>query len=321
MHTVRPELVDDIRRSSRELVRELGLLRPTAAGTDLSISAVHAILEIGAAGTLSAKLLSEQLLLEKSTVSRLLKSLLQRGEIEERPSRRDARTKDIVLSAKGKKTLAEITENANDRVMEAAAPLEAHAQETVRDGLALYSSALKQARCRSEPEHAGGAARLQTGYAPGLIGAIAKLHAEYYSRTVGFGAAFESAVAAGLADFVPRLSRPDNQIWHVRRHGQIAGSIAIDGEDLEDGVAHLRWYYLSPALRSTGTGRALLETALAFCDGRGFAETHLWTISGLDAARRLYERNGFVLAEEYLGNQWGKELTEQKFVRVTSSAE
>jgi len=36
---------------------------------------------------------------------------------------------------------------------------------------------------------------------------------------------------------------------------------------------------------------------------------------GLDAARHLYEREGFLLAEEYAGAQWGVSLMEQRFVR------
>ena len=39
----------------------------------------------------------------------------------------------------------------------------------------------------------------------------------------------------------------------------------------------------------------------------------LWTFAGLDAARRLYERAGFRLAEERRGTQWGIEVTEQRF--------
>ena len=93
------------------------------------------------------------------------------------------------------------------------------------------------------------------------------------------------------------------------------GSIAIDGEDLGDGIAHLRWFIVSDALRGTGRGRVLLQDALNFCDERGFEETHLWTFEGLDAARRLYEENGFVLAEEYWGDQWGKKMREQRFIR------
>ncbi|MEM7429700.1 MAG: bifunctional helix-turn-helix transcriptional regulator/GNAT family N-acetyltransferase [Pseudomonadota bacterium] len=309
------DLVNDIRRSSRDLVRELGLLEPTAAGTDLSISAVHAILEIGAAGSLTARQISERLLLEKSTVSRMLKSLVHRGDLEERASPRDARAKEIRLSPQGRKTLAAITGHANARVQEALASLTEARKRTVREGLSCYSAALKEARCAGGNTHATESDMLQTGYVPGLIGSITRLHGEYYSRTVGFGAAFEIAVAGGLMEFTPRLGSPDNQIWHVREHGEIAGSIAIDGEDLDDGVAHLRWYFLSGSLRGTGTGRALLEAALGFCDERGFRETHLWTFKGLDAARRLYERNGFSLADEYVGSQWGKEMMEQKFVR------
>jgi ribosomal protein S18 acetylase RimI-like enzyme len=60
---------------------------------------------------------------------------------------------------------------------------------------------------------------------------------------------------------------------------------------------------------------ALLSQALAFCDQREFREIHLWTVRGLDAARRLYESHGFQLAEEYLGDQRGSEILQQRFVR------
>lgn len=60
---------------------------------------------------------------------------------------------------------------------------------------------------------------------------------------------------------------------------------------------------------------ALLSQALTFCDQRGFCETHLWAVRGLDAARRLCERHGFQLAEEYLVDQWGSEILQQRFVR------
>ncbi len=45
---------------------------------------------------------------------------------------------------------------------------------------------------------------------------------------------------------------------------------------------------------------------------------HLWTFRGLDAARRLYEANGFALVEEQPGRQWGEEVIEQRFVRTAA---
>ena len=51
-----------------------------------------------------------------------------------------------------------------------------------------------------------------------------------------------------------------------------------------------------------------------------FARTGLWTFKGLDAARHLYERNGFRLVNEYAGAQWGVNLMEQRFEREAIEA-
>ena len=156
---------------------------------------------------------------------------------------------------------------------------------------------------------------IKQGYTPRLIGRVVELHAAYYQR-VGFGAAFEAKLAINLADFVQRLDCPDNQIWYVDAQNDIAASIAIDGQDLAQGQAHLRWFIVAEALQSQGIGKALMSAAMQFCDAHGFAETHLWTFKGLAAARSLYERHGFTLAEEHYGNQWGKEVLEQHFIRL-----
>lgn len=156
---------------------------------------------------------------------------------------------------------------------------------------------------------------IREGYTPSLIGRIVEMHALFYNRLVGFGAAFESKVAAGLADFVPRLGRPGNGIWHLDQGGNIVGSVAIDGEDLGDGTAHLRWFFIDERARGAGFGEILLEKALTFCDNHGFERVHLSTFKGLDAARRLYERHGFVLTNECQGDQWGQAVLEQTFDR------
>lgn len=160
--------------------------------------------------------------------------------------------------------------------------------------------------------------RIEEGYAPSLIGRIVEMHALYYSRLVGFGAAFESKVAGGLAAFVPRLNRSNNAIWHLDMDGTIVGSIAIDGEDLGDGTAHLRWFIIDSEARGAGFGQTLMEKAITFCDNRDFQAVHLSTFKGLDAARHLYERNGFVLTSEQAGDQWGAVVLEQTFVRQRS---
>ena len=161
--------------------------------------------------------------------------------------------------------------------------------------------------------------KIETGYKTGLIGAIVEMHARYYSNNSGFGRYFEAKVAEGLADFIPRLDNSCNQIWHISQSGKISASIAIDGEDLGNTTAHLRWFIVDDDLRGTGAGNQLIREAIDFCDTCNFDKCVLWTFKGLDAAKRLYEKNGFVLTKEWEGDQWGKLVTEQKFERARVS--
>ncbi|MCZ4280175.1 helix-turn-helix domain-containing GNAT family N-acetyltransferase [Kiloniella laminariae] len=323
MTTNLSDTIQNIRFVSRNLIRELGFLNKTIAGTGLPGSFVHAIVEIGTSGELTAKELSERLLLEKSTISRLVRSLIEREEISESRSLVDARQKNLRLTEKGEKTLTKINHYAASQVREAISPLSESKQQEIFTGLASYCAALQNARNKSPsdtqispPENL---IEIRRGYLPGIIGDITSLHATYYNSLVGFGDKFETAVATGLTQFIPRLENKQNEIWSIVQSDKILGSIAIDGEDLGAGIAHLRWFILDKKLQGTGIGKTLLKTALQFCDTQKFNQTHLWTFKGLDTARALYEQNGFSLMEEYSGTQWGKQMTEQKFVRSLPS--
>lgn len=157
--------------------------------------------------------------------------------------------------------------------------------------------------------------RMARGYRPGVIGRISEMHACFYSRHAGFGPVFESRTAAGAAEFIQRLSSPRNGLWTALAGERIVGSIAVDGEDLGGGAAHLRWFIMDNGHRGRGMGRMLLTEAVRFCDDREFSSILLWTFAGLDAARALYEEAGFSFKSEKEGDQWGKTVLEQCFVR------
>ncbi|MBK0030956.1 GNAT family N-acetyltransferase [Erwinia sp. S43] len=154
------------------------------------------------------------------------------------------------------------------------------------------------------------------GYIPGLVGRVTEMHACFYAKHSGFGQYFESKVATGMAEFVSRLKQPCNNVWVAVQNGRIVGSVSIDGQDLANGAAHLRWFIIDDGCRGGGIGRRLLNEAMAFCDRNSFSATQLWTFKGLDAARRLYESTGFVLVKEEQGDQWGSTVTEQQFTRA-----
>ena len=307
-----PNTVDEIRALSRTLVREWGFMGDQLAGTDLSPSSVHALIEIEQ-GDISARDLGGRLRLEKSSVSRMLRKLVDSGDVREEVGEADGRLKRLALTDAGRQRVAAIHAFARAQVHHALDQLKAGEQVAVLDGLRLYTEALRSSAAETVamPEP-----RILRGYQTGLIARITDMHARYYARESGLGQHFESVVASGLAEFCHRLDKPVNGIWTALSGEQIVGSVAVDGEDLGSNTAHLRWFIVGDGVRGGGVGRRLLSTALAFADEQGFDETHLWTFSGLSAARHLYESMGFTLAEEWQGDQWGKAVMEQRFVRA-----
>ena len=305
-------LVNDIRSASRAMVRELGFMASTLAGTPYSASAVHALLEIDTHGQVTAAQLAEFLGLDKSSVSRMLAKLIANGELQEEPCADDARAKQLLLTAQGQRTVAGIHAYGQAQVRSALAQLNPSLQQSVVQGLMAYAQALQAHRLGSAAGQDSAATsatssiQIHSGYRPGVIGRVAEMHAVFYARHWGFGAFFE---------FSGRLGEPRNQIWTAVHNERIVGSVAIDGQDLGNNQAHLRWFILDDGCRGGGVGRQLLTQALAFCDQRGFASTELWTFQGLDAARKLYESLGFALVHEETGQQWGSAVVEQQFSR------
>jgi DNA-binding MarR family transcriptional regulator len=143
-------LIDDIRAASRLMVRELGFMDATVAATDYPASAVHTILEIGIRGPLTSGELCDFLRLEKSSVSRMARKLIDCGELRETPDADDARSKLLSLTAKGRRTLEALHAFGRQQVGGALAALTEAEQRTVREGMMLYARALRQSRDEDE---------------------------------------------------------------------------------------------------------------------------------------------------------------------------
>jgi DNA-binding MarR family transcriptional regulator/GNAT superfamily N-acetyltransferase len=320
----RHETVERLRDASRRLVRELGFMRSTLADTALSASAVHAVLELGRRPGLQARELAQLLRLDKSNASRQLCKLEELGFVERIVNPRDARSAFLHLTRAGRALRDRIDAYATQQVSRALQHLQTVDQQTVTRALGLYADALAATQegapvCAENGKTAEGetlfkpeAGAIVEGYAPGCVGDIASLHARFYAELAGFGAYFEKKVATELAEFAYALPSPDKRLWIYREGDRTLASIAVEVED--GGVGHLRWFIVDGCLRGSGVGRRLLEAAVAFIE-RECHGAYLWTFSGLDAARHLYEQFGFVLTEQATGEQWGVEVTEQRFER------
>ncbi len=308
-------LIDELRLQSRRLVRAWGFMGSRLAGTELSPSGVHAVLEIGTRPVTHARDLAELLRLEKSTISRLVAGLVKSGLIDEVAAQSDGRAKQLKLTESGERLFRQITKFARRQVRAAVSPLTPAQVRRVREGLTTYADSLWACSSKGQSDPLSEEIQIVPGYQPGLLGRIAELHGAFYHQHSGFGRSFEAKVAAEYAAFLERLDKTRNQTWAAKLGGEILGGVTVDGEDLGGNTAHLRWFIVDEVWHGLKVGNRLMDAAMAFVDQNQFSQTVLWTFKGLDPARRLYEKHGFQLAEERLGKQWHHEVMEQRFVR------
>jgi len=148
---------------------------------------------------------------------------------------------------------------------------------------------------------------------PGDAGYVAYMHGRYYHKHHGFFDKSEYYFIKYLADFV---KNPEGgKLWIVEDSGTIVGSVAIVRVDRE--TAQLRWFFVEREYRNMGIGSSLMKTALDFCRANDYRNIFLLTFKGLDAARHIYDKAGFVQTEDKVNNEWSSEIIIEQRLELT----
>jgi putative acetyltransferase len=79
----------------------------------------------------------------------------------------------------------------------------------------------------------------------------------------------------------------------VELAGKVCGGGGVAPLDGEVDTCELRKMYFLPELRGRGAGAALIGHCIDTARLLGYAKCYLETLTGMDAAQRLYEKNGF----------------------------
>lgn len=127
-----------------EFLQALGLHRPdqVPAGFSLSLSEMFALIALTDTAPVSQQVLAEQLHLEKSTVSRLIKHLEQKGWVQRVRDFHDTRMFRLHLSDEGRQTAAHLAKSLAERHERILARLKPDEQEALAYGLSALIRAL-----------------------------------------------------------------------------------------------------------------------------------------------------------------------------------
>lgn len=96
---------------------------------------------------------------------------------------------------------------------------------------------------------------------------------------------------------------PRSAYWVVERDGVVEGGggvAPLEGGDAD--TCELRKMYFLPTLRGMGAGAAVMQRSLDAARAFGFRRCYLETLSGMDAAMKLYERTGFRRIDKPMGD-------------------
>ena len=128
-----------------EFLQALGLHRPdqVPTGFSLTLSEMFALLALSDEAPMSQQALAEQLHLEKSTVSRLITHLAQRGWVKRVRDLHDTRMFRLQLSDAGHKQASHLARSLAERHQRLLAALKPDEQEALAYGLSALVRALR----------------------------------------------------------------------------------------------------------------------------------------------------------------------------------
>ena len=138
------------------------------------------------------------------------------------------------------------------------------------------------------------------------MGEVVRLHGALYAREFGYDATFEALVAEIAAAFLRSYDAARERCWIADLDGAVVGSAFV--VEKSPTVAKLRLLIVDPAARGSGLGRRLVRACIRFARRAGYARLVLWTQSHLDAARRIYETEGFRRIRSKPHRSFGKKL-------------
>lgn len=294
--------IEAVRAFSRFYTRRIGVLHEGLLGSPFSLTESRVIYELAHQENVTAGDLARQLGLDPGYLSRILKGFEGQGLLERRASESDGRRQVLSLTEKGQAGFARINARSRSEIGDMLGTLSKTEQGRLVESMAEIESLLGD----GPPRHAPYILR---PHQAGDMGWVIQRHGQIYAEEFGWDETFEAMVAEIAAAFIKNYEPKRERCWIAERHGENVGSVFIVRQS--EGVAKLRMLLVERHVRGLGIGRRLVEEALVFARQRGYRKVTLWTVEGLEAARRLYEQAGFQLARKEPFEGFGRPMTAQ----------
>ena len=302
---VSSSITDTFREFNRFYTVLIGSLSRGYLNTEYTLQEARVIFEVATRPGCTAKEIRSRAGFDQAYLSRLITRLTQAGVLRHSTALEDRREQRLSLTPAGRLVFKTLNQRANLQARQLLERLDPNEMDKLSNSLQTVQSLL-------DPASRDRDLNIRDQRA-GDLGWVFQRHAVVYSKEFGYSRLFETYVCDGLAPFMKDYDSKKDRLWIGEMGGRRVGAVAVHHVDDRLGWAKLRWFLVEKEARGRGLGSMLLDTAVTFCKKVGYKGIFLWTVSDLDAARKLYERTGFKLAEEKKGCAWAPWAHEQRW--------
>lgn len=291
-----------IRRFSRFYTQRIGLLSDGILDSAYSLSEARVLYELAQGDHTTGAALASELDLDPGYVSRIIRRFERRGLVGKARSTDDRRRVLLTLTPIGADEFARLNSGSRTQTARLIDALDAAARDEVIAAMATIERLLDDGA-------SNGSRVTYRPHRPGDMGWITQRHGELYHDSHGWDERFEAMVADITARFIEQYDPAGERCWIAEVDGRRAGSIALVRH--ADGVGQLRLLLVEPWARGRGIGGRLVSECVGHARHVGYERMILFTVRGLDGARKLYEAEGFELTSEEPGHEWGHDHVAQ----------
>lgn len=280
------DYIQKLRRASRKLIRELGMLELNQPEQGRTHSHWHALMEIEREPGITMSKLSDLLLLTPSAISRIVDVLLDLGWVETVPNSLDKRQKDLFITPLGLQEITRIDDFSNTRIVGALHHMTEHMQQEVLEGITAYGKALEKQRLIHE--------KITLRTLPTSRDVRRQVIQMIEGIQVG---EFSIPVTPELNENILKAETTFHfygkcHFWYaVSGDGEIIGSIGL--KKLSETEVEIKKFFVHKNFRGMGVAQKLIHKAVQSIAVGGFTTIYLGTVSVLHAAQRFYVKKGF----------------------------
>lgn len=304
MNHLSNEAINQLRQNARSVVRELGLLNEAYFEIGVTLAERHLLIELSNTDSPTMKEIADRLLLDKSTISRLIAKAVKKGYVEcITDNVVDKRKRFLHLTEKGFQTLHAFEPIAFNQTKNALLTLTPKETENVYQGVSLYAQGLKNARLKKDkpqeifPKKIGTLSEFINQF--NALGCTLELFKDEDKEALH--KIFQESVNQfpyendSIEELELQFFKPDGKVYVCKNQEHVIGSFYLRA-NFPGRSGHIAnaAYMISEGYRGQGIGSLLVQASLHLAKDLGFQAMQFnMVFSNNTVAVKLYEKLGF----------------------------